>query len=105
MSAARFFISGVDMILRISWCSRSTISFGVAAGANRMCQDTASKSGAPAASANGGTSGSVGRRVSDETASARSLPSRISGSEAPASAKPRLTWPAAMSAIDCGELR
>ena len=84
-------MSGVDMMRRISWCSRSMISFGVPAGASRMCQDTASKSGAPAASPNGGTSGSVGRRAEDDTASARSLPSRISGSDAPASAKPRLT--------------
>ena len=58
-----------------------------------------------AASAKGGMSGSTGRRVADETASARSLPSLISGSEAPTSAKPRCTCPATMSVIDCGVLR
>jgi hypothetical protein len=57
----------------------------------------ASKSGAPAASANGGTSGSVGSRISDETASARSFVAD-QRQRSPASAKPRLTCPAAMSA-------
>jgi len=38
------------------------------------------------------------QRVDDDTASARSLPSLISGSAAPNSAKPMFTWPAAMSA-------
>ena len=92
------------MILVISRCSRSTMSLGVAAGATRTCHDTASKPGALAATANGGTSGNVGSGVVDDTASARSLPSRISGSDAPASAKPKLTWPAAMSVTDCGVL-
>ena len=78
------------MIRFISACSLSTIGRGVLAGASSTCQDTASKSGALAASANGGTSGSEGMRVCAETASARSLPSLISGSEAPASAKPSL---------------
>ena len=104
MAAARFCISASDMILVISLCSRSTIGCGVAAGANSACHDTASKPGALAASANGGASGTVASRVSDDTASARYLPARISGSEAPASAKPKLTWPAAMSWTDCGVL-
>jgi hypothetical protein len=56
-----------------------------------MCQDTASKSGALAASENGGTSGSSGSRCDDDTASARSRPSLISGIEAPASTKPTST--------------
>ena len=59
----------------------------------------------PTASASGGTSGIDGKRVADVTASARSLPSLISGSEAPASAIAAWTWPAATSAIDCGLLR
>ena len=66
--------SGVAMMRVISVCSRSTISFGVPVRANSMCQDTASKSGMPEASANGGTSGSVPSRVVEVTASARSLP-------------------------------
>ena len=55
---------------------------GVPARANSMCQDTASKSAMPAASANDGTSGKVPSRVVEVTASARSLPSRISASDA-----------------------
>ncbi len=86
-----------DMILVISLCSRSTIVLRRRRRRKQACHDTASKPGALAATANGGTSGRVGSGVSDDTASARSLPSRISGSEAPASAKPKLTWPAAMS--------
>ena len=93
------------MICFISACSRSTIGFGVLAGASSTCQDTASKSGAPAASENGGTSGCAGSRFDDDTASARSLPSRMSGSDAPASAKAKATWPAATSVTDCGLLR
>ena len=76
------------MIFFISACSRSTMSFGVFAGTSRMCQDTASKSGALAASENGGTSGRSGSRLDADTASARSWPSLISGIEAPASTKP-----------------
>ena len=71
----RFFISGSAMIFFISACSLATIAFGVCACANSMCHDTASKSGAGAASAKVGTSGSCGRRCDDDTASARSLPS------------------------------
>ena len=67
-------------------------------------EDTASKSGALAATANGGTSGTDASGVSEDTAIARTLPSRISGSDAPASAKPKLTWPAAISVTDCGVL-
>jgi len=93
-------MAGAAMIRAISACSLSTMLRGVAAGANKMCQETASKSGAFAASENGGTSGSKGRRDEADTASARSLPSLISGTEAPASAKPRLTCPAAISVID-----
>ena len=94
------------MIFFISACSRSTISFGVFDGTIRTCQDTASKSGAPAASENGGTSGSSGSRADDETASARSLPSLISrdrraGFDEAQSA----TWPATRSATDCPVLR
>ena len=63
------------MILFILACSLATIGCGVAAGANSMCHDTASKPGALAASAKVGTSGSCGSRVDDDTASARSLPS------------------------------
>src|ERR1700738_4742435 len=78
------------------------MSLGVFAGASSMCHDTASKPGAGAASANGGTSGNSGNLVADETASARSLPSLINGIEAPASTQPMATCPAAMSWIDCG---
>ena len=56
------------MIFRISACNRSTIGFGVAAGATSRCHDTNSKSGTLAASANVGMSGSVGRRLDDDTA-------------------------------------
>jgi hypothetical protein len=105
MVEALSFISGSRMILSMAACSFSTIGFGVAAGANSICHDTASKPGALAASANGGMSGSDGIRVEADTASARSLPSRISGNDAPVSAKPSCTWPAMMSVIDCGVLR
>ena len=88
------------MIFFISLCSRSTTSGGVFAGASRRCQDTASKSGAPAASENGGTSGKSGSRDDADTASARSRPSLISGIDAPASTKPTATWPAARSVTD-----
>ena len=93
------------MMRFISPCSLSTTRLRRAACASSTCHDTVSKSGAPTASPIGGRSGTVGSRVDDVTASARSLPSRISGSDAPASANAIATWPAATSAIDCGLLR
>ena len=70
MSAIFLRNSGAAMIFFISACRRATICFGVGAGANSMCQDTASKSGALAASENGGVSGRTGRRDDADTASA-----------------------------------
>ena len=90
-------ISGSARMRFISSCSLSTISRGVFAGASSMCHDTASKPGAGAASASGGTSGNSGSRVVDDTARARSLPSLISGIDAPASAQPSAMCPPAMS--------
>ena len=73
---------------------------GVPAGASRVCQETVSKSGELAASAKVGASGRIGRRLEEETASTRSLPSWISGREAPTSTKPICTWPEAMSRME-----
>mgnify|MGYP000036942227 CR=1 FL=1 len=78
-------------------------SVGVPAGANRMCHETVSKSGMPTVSPNGGSSGTVESRVEELTASARSLPSRMSGSDAPASANPAVSV-AATPAEDLGQL-
>ena len=63
----------------ISACSRSTIGFGVPAGATIICQEAKSKPGTPA-SATVGISGAIGSRVADDTPSARTLPSASSGS-------------------------
>ena len=98
-------MSGVAMMLFISSCSLFTISRGVSWRAKITCQDTASSSGIPTASPIGGTSGNVGKRVAEVTASARNFPSLISGSYAPASATDATTCPAATSAIDCGLFR
>jgi hypothetical protein len=93
MFEMRCCISGAVMICFISALSRSTTGFGVPARATSMCHATTSKSAAPTASANGRISGCAGSRCADDTASARSLPSRISASEAPASAKAKSMWP------------
>ncbi len=55
------------------------ISLGVPAGATSICQEVRLKPVIPA-SAMVGISGATGRRVADDTASARTLPSRSSGS-------------------------
>ena len=71
------FTSGLARIAAISRCSRLTISFGVPAGASTPCMVSASCPLMPSSSSVG-TSGSAAARLSDVTASARSLPSLIS---------------------------
>ena len=71
------FTSGNCRIAAISRCSRFTISFGVPAGTSTPCMVSASCPLTPSSSSVG-TSGSAAARLSEVTASARSLPSLIS---------------------------
>ena len=70
---------GSAMMARNSPLSLSTTGFGVPAGATTIHHDEPSKPGKPA-SPSGGMSGAEPTRCAVETPSARSLPSRTSGS-------------------------
>ena len=70
--------SGSLKIARTSLFRSATISGGVPAGATIICQAADSKPAMPA-SCMVGTSGVAGERFAVDTASARSLPSRICG--------------------------
>jgi hypothetical protein len=74
------FASGVASHFAISALSFATMAAGVPAGARTPNHDYASYPGSPA-SAIVGTSGSAGARARDVTASARSLPALICGSD------------------------
>ena len=81
------------------------IEGGVPLRTMSTCHDTASRSEMAVASASVGTSGIDVNLVKEVTASARSLLSLISGSDAPALVTAVCTCPAETSAIDCGLLR
>ena len=75
-------MSGDFTIAEISFCSRSTISFGVPAGTNTPVMVSASWSLMPISSSVG-MSGSVSSRFLSVMPSARILPSLISATELP----------------------
>ena len=72
-------VAGLSIALTISACILATTSRGVCFGTNAPTQKSKSESGTPA-SIVVGTSGSADARLELDTASASTLPSRISGS-------------------------
>jgi hypothetical protein len=72
------FISADSRALMVSRLSREMISGGVRAGANSPYHTVTTRLSTPASFAVG-TSGSDGRRLSESTASGRTLPARICG--------------------------
>ena len=72
-------MSDVWMMRAISACSRETSSGGVFPGASTPCQEPVTKPSRPGVSATVGVSGSVGKRLSLDTAIRRSRPLLVWG--------------------------
>ena len=98
MSAIMRCISGAAVMALSSRCKTFTTAGGVPAGATIRCHDTASNPASPL-SAIGGTSGSTGTRVSDDTPSARTRPSLIAPIAESGDANVICTWPAMTSVM------
>ena len=93
----RSIISGSAAILAIAFCSLSTIALGVPAGTTMPCQNTASKSGNPAASTTVGMSGNAGERLRLEMAMALVRPVASTGLASRAAENIIWAWPEATS--------
>ena len=93
-------IAGSFTILLVSALMRSTIAFGVCAGAKMPNQFELSKPGTPDSSMVG-MSGTISERLADEIAMPLRRPLSTCGLAVITLSNSRPTWPEAMSPIDC----